>query len=218
MAFVGIDFSLNSPAACILDSETYHFVSFFNYGKKWRSPVTAAFKVHEELIEIGAITGIPYSREVGSKDFLLKEREKMTDAEAVACIIDSHLKDGYAVQAFALEGFSYGSKGNSFIDMIQYNVHLRRVLINSYGVEAFHVFQPATVKKLAGKGNANKEYMFEAFKENVLGDKTLEKSPFWKWCCEKNFEKVPKPVDDLVDSYFILQGLLSNIIPLSQTS
>lgn len=217
MAFVGIDFSLNSPAACVLDGENYHFVSFFNYGKKWKKPVTKAFAFHEELIEIGAITGIPYTREVGTKDFLLREREKMTDADKIAQIIDAHLSDGYAVQAFALEGFSYGSSGNSFIDMIQYNVHLRKRLIDSYGIEAFHIFQPAAVKKLAGKGNANKEYMFEAFKSNAVGDKTLEKSSFWKWCRERSFEKVPKPVDDLVDSYFILQGLLSNIIPLSQT-
>jgi hypothetical protein len=208
MALTGIDFSLNSPAACILDSETYHFVSFFNYGREWQSPVLKAFKLHEELMDAGAIKGVPYCRGVASKRFLQREREKMTDADRIAETLDLYLKENHAVTAFAIEGFSYGSKGNSFIDMIQYNSRLRQRLIDSYGIGSFHIFQPSEVKKLAGKGNANKIYMFEAFRDNVLGDARLEENGLWKWCQGKGFEKeIPKPIDDLVDSYFILGSL-----------
>lgn len=211
MALVGVDFSLNSPAACILDSETYHFVSFFNYRKEWQSPVLKAFKLHEELMDAGAIQGMPYNRAVASKRFLQREREKMTDADQIAETIDSHLKN-YDVSEFAIEGFSYGSKGNSFIDMIQYNSRLRQRLIDSYGIGSFYIFQPSEVKKLAGKGNANKIYMFDAFRDNVLEDVRLEENGLWKWCQGKSFEKeIPKPVDDLVDSYFILQLLDASV-------
>jgi hypothetical protein len=212
MTFVGIDFSLNSPATCILDSETYHFVSFFNYTKEWRSPVLKAFKLHEELMEIGAIQGVPYCRKVVSKRFLQREREKMTDADQIAETIDSYIKKNYKASAFAIEGFSYGSKGNSFIDMIQYNSRLRQRLIDSYGIDSFYIFQPSEVKKLAGKGNANKIYMFEAFRDNVLDDDRLKGNGLWMWCQGKNFQKeVPKPLDDLVDSYFILNALKSSL-------
>jgi len=37
-----------------------------------------------------------------------------------------------------LEGFSYGSKGNSFIDIIQYNTFLRKELIEKYSVEKLY--------------------------------------------------------------------------------
>ena len=211
MALVGIDFSLNSTAACILDSETYHFVSFFNYRKEWRSPVLKAFKLHEELMDTGTIQGMPYNREVTSKRFLDRERQKMTDADQITETIDSHLKN-YEVSAFAIEGFSYGSKGNSFIDMIQYNSRLRQRLIDSYCIGSFYIFQPKEVKKLAGNGNANKIYMFDAFRDNVLEDARLEENGLWKWCQGKSFEKeIPKPVDDLVDSYFILQLLDASV-------
>jgi hypothetical protein len=50
--------------------------------------------------------------------------------------------------------------------------------------------------------------MFKAFRDNVLGDARLEENGLWKWCQGKGFEKeIPKPIDDLVDSYFILGSL-----------
>lgn len=214
MIYTGIDFSLNSPGICIQGHDgAYKFLTFFNYGNRiWEESnkkVPKAFQVHKELIDNKTILGFPYYRHVKSKDFLPREREKMTDGKAIAELITDVLVMLYGSNnhRIALEGFSYGSKGNSFIDIVQYNTFLRNNIVDSFGVDKISVFQPSHVKKLAGKGNANKHYMVKAFQDDVLGDKDLRKTKLWKWTQGKDFsEKIPKPIDDLVDAYFILNA------------
>jgi hypothetical protein len=82
------------------------------------------------------------------------------------------------------------------------------MLLNAYGADKIYIMQPSHVKKLAGKGNANKHFMAKAFQDNVLNDDHLRKTKFWDWTKDKDFsEKIPKPVDDLIDSYFILNTI-----------
>ena len=52
--------------------------------------------------------------------------------------------------------------------------------------------------------------MIKAFQDNVLEDKQLEKTKLWKYVQGKDYsEKIPKPLDDLVDAYFIIKtGIL----------
>ena len=217
MIYIGIDFSLNSPGACIQDQDgSYTFITFFNYGNRiWDEEgrkIPKAFSAHKELMDDEAILGFPYHREVTSKEFLFRERQKLTDAGNISSLIINVLKTFYDSDDIkvGLEGFSYGSKGNSFIDIIQYNTFLRKELVKTYNVDNLFVFQPSHVKKLAGKGNANKHYMAEAFQNDVLNDKNLRKTKLWKWCQGKDFStKIPKPIDDIVDAYFILKSLNS---------
>ena len=217
MIHIGIDFSLNSPGACIEDSDgNYHFITFFNYVNRiWDEEgrkIPKAFSAHKELMDNNTLLGFPYNRQVTSKEFLPRERQKLEDAGNISSLmvgIFSTLFEGDKVSV-ALEGFSYGSKGNSFIDIIQYNTFLRKALIDKYSIENLSVFQPSHVKKLAGKGNANKHYMAEAFQNDVLNDKSLRRTKLWKWCQGKDFStKIPKPIDDIVDAYFILKALKS---------
>ena len=218
MINIGIDFSLNSPGACVQTSDgNYHFITFFNYGNRiWDEEgkkIPKAFSVHKELMDDDAILGFPYNRQVTSKEFLPRERQKLEDAGNISSLmvgIFSTLFEDDNV-SIGLEGFSYGSKGNSFIDIIQYNTFLRKALIDKYAIENLSVFQPSHVKKLAGKGNANKHYMAEAFQNDVLNDKSLRSTKLWKWCQGKDFStKIPKPIDDIVDAYFILKALKAN--------
>ena len=218
MIHIGIDFSLNSPGACVQTSDgNYHFITFFNYGNRiWDEEgkkIPKAFSVHKELMDDDAILGFPYNRQVTSKEFLPRERQKLEDAGNISSLmvgIFSTLFEDDNV-SIGLEGFSYGSKGNSFIDIIQYNTFLRKALIDKYAIENLSVFQPSHVKKLAGKGNANKHYMAEAFQNDVLNDKSLRSTKLWKWCQGKDFStKIPKPIDDIVDAYFILKALKAN--------
>lgn len=209
MINIGIDFSLNSPGVCIQNqSGDYHFVSFFNFGSRiWGSKIPKAFSMHEELMNLKLIEGVYYNREVKNKDFLKREREKLLDAQKISSIMINKMSEYIDESSIhiSLEGFSYGSKGNSFIDIVQYNSFLRMSLMIRFGVSNMSIFQPSYVKKIAGKGNANKFYMIKAFQENVLNDKNLKRSTFWQWIKDKDFSKnIPKPVDDLVDAYFIL--------------
>ena len=214
MIYTGIDFSLNSPGTCTQDHKgKYTFITFFNYGNRiWDEEgrkIPKSFSVHKELMDDKTILGFPYYRQVKDKDFLLREREKLTDGQNIADLISNILITLYGTQnhKIALEGFSYGSKGNSFIDIVQYNTFLRNEIVNSWGVENISIYQPSHVKKLAGKGNANKHYMVKAFQDDVFNDKDLRKTKLWKWTQGKDFtEKIPRPIDDLVDAYFILNA------------
>jgi len=211
MIHIGIDFSLNSPAVCIQNqSGDYHFISFFNFGnRKWGGKIPKAFSVHEELMNLNIIQGVYYNREVSDKDFLKREREKLVDGQKIANLIIQTVMN-YVDESsikISLEGFSYGSTGNSFIDIVQYNTFLRYNLMQRFGIVNLSIYQPSHVKKLAGKGNANKHYMLKAFQDNILNDKNLKRSDFWKWIKDKEFSKdIPKPIDDIVDSYFILNA------------
>lgn len=214
MIYTGIDFSLNSPGICTQDhTGKYRFITLFNYGNRiWDEEgkkVPKAFSIHKELIDDNTILGFPYYRQVKNKDFLLREREKMTDGQNIAELIANILISMFGTDnhKISLEGFSYGSKGNSFIDIVQYNTFLRNELLNAYKVDNISIYQPSHVKKLAGKGNANKHYMVKAFQDDVFNDKDLRNTKLWKWMKGKDFsEKIPKPLDDLVDAYFILNA------------
>ena len=102
-----------------------------------------------------------------------------------------------------IEGYSYASKGNSFIDLITFNTYLKVKLIQNYG-HIIRVVPPKTLKKsYTGNGNASKCDMIRHFMESSdlsLKDK-IKKLDFIK---EGEFT-IPKPIDDLVDSI----GLIS---------
>lgn len=211
MIIIGIDFSMNSPGLCILKDSKYEFVSFFNSGTKdWESVKNLKrFYIHKELIDLNIITPISYTRFVNSTNFIEREREKLIDANNISQLILDFIKSNSTrdVITIGLEGFSYGSSGNSFIDIIIYNSFLRFKLMNEFGPNNITISQPTYVKKLAGKGNANKIYMFNAFKKNVLNDRLLTESKFWEWVQDKEYDTaVPSPISDLIDSYFILKS------------
>lgn len=213
MIHIGIDFSLNSPAVCIKKHNgAYQFISFFNFGNRdWESKkISKAFTLHKDLSNDDVIIAVPYNRQVGSKEFLENQREKLIDGKTIAELIIGYLISFYGTSSvkIALEGFSYGSTGNSFIDIIQYNTFLRSLMLDTYKAKNIYIVQPSHVKKLAGKGNANKHFMVKAFQDNVLNDPQLEKTPLWNWINDKDFsEKIPSPIHDLIDSYFIMKTL-----------
>lgn len=217
MIRIGIDFSLNSPAVCVKNIKgEYTFISFFNFGNRiWDDvkKMPKAFEVHQDLIESKTILGFPYFRNLEADTFLVREREKLEDCRSISNLITNSLVTffGAANVHISLEGFSYGSTGNSFIDIVQYNSFLRSALLEIYGSDKISIFQPSHVKKLAGKGNANKHFMIKAFQDDVLNDEDLRKTKLWKYVQGKDFsEKIPKPLDDLVDSYFILKSQTTN--------
>ena len=62
----------------------------------------------------------------------------------------------------------------------------------------FTNYPPTTIKKFAtGKGNANKEQMYEAFVNDLLTPTDLKEQ------LTPKANKVISPISDIVDSYFI---------------
>lgn len=210
MIKIGIDFSLNSPSMMYCkDDEEYHFVSFFNdEGKDWKNSKAKTFKYHNLLFENNVVEMIPYTRLKISKEYRQEQKDKMADAMKLALLLINKIKSIVGENEevkIGLEGFSFGSKGASYIDLIMYNCFLRERIVETFGPDSLVIVSPSEGKKLfSGKGNANKEKMIKSFISNFIGDEKIENTKLWKFCSnnELDYNNI-KPIDDLVDSYSI---------------
>lgn len=199
---VGIDFSINSPAVSLRGPDSLQFIGFYNEeGRNFKKGDPKDFGIHREISELSGVTIQKFKRRRKHENYSIDQAQKIEDSHALATLISSQIPDGVPV---GLEGYSYGSKGNSFIDLIAFNSVLRnRLWLDGHPVT---VYTPSQVKTLAGKGNLNKQGMFSAFVENRSEDPLLAGSEFWKWCAERRNlaeGEIPKPIDDLVDAYWI---------------
>jgi hypothetical protein len=208
MNFLAVDFSLNSPGICIYNdkSKKYHFVSYMKPG----TGTKAEQKLQEELSLLADVTLINQPDFTNTETFssaeLLKVKryDKMADDIINLVLQNSFEGDGFTI---AFEGTSYGSNGgtNNMIDMAAGAAILKLKLLKTLNPDDIKTVAPTTIKKFAGKGNMNKLQLFDCFQRNVNEDPILAKSPLWK--IVKDLEvgkKIPKPLDDLVDAYFLV--------------
>jgi hypothetical protein len=194
MITVGIDMSKNSPGVCIRRGDELTFVSFLR-GREKESKKAAS---HKETLYAAGVKVIPNHRSSDAKEYTDQEAWKIMDASLLADTIVDSLPDD--VDAVGIEGFSYGSKGNSALDIAGYAYCVRKKLFERYGSSKFCVFSPGNVKKTAGKGNAGKEEIMGFFLNS--SDPVLRENPFWRGLSEGSITN-EKPVDDLVDSYYV---------------
>ena len=208
MNYLAVDFSLNSPGICIYNdkSKNYHFISYI----KPKTGTKAEQRLQEEISLLKDVTLVNQpdftNNEAFSSAELLKVKryDKMADDIINLVKQNSHEGDGFKI---AFEGTSYGSKmgTNNMIDMAAGAAILKLKLLKTLNPEDILTVAPTTIKKFAGKGNMNKLQLFESFQKNVNEDPILAKSPLWK--IVKDLEvgkKIPKPLDDLVDAYFLV--------------
>ena len=95
-------------------------------------------------------------------------------------------------QLVFIEGYSFGSKGQAIFQIAEncgiLKYRLQQMMIN------YDTVVPSVVKKGAtGKGNADKDMMYESFSKETNTD------------LKKVFDtvKVTNPISDIVDSYYI---------------
>lgn len=213
MNFLAIDFSLNSPGVCLYNdkSKTYHFIAYLKPGTGTKKEQ----KIQEEISLLKDVTLIyqpDFSNDEGysSAELLkIKRYDRMADDIINLVLQNSFDSDGFTI---AFEGTSYGSKmgTNNMIDMAAGAAILKLKLLKTLKPEDIQTIAPTSIKKSAGKGNMNKSQLFEAFIENRIEDINLEKSPLFNWILGEDFgSKIPKPLDDLVDAFF-LAAMISN--------
>jgi hypothetical protein len=141
-----------------------------------------------------------YVKPPKAKDSIEEQSNKLINADQlsdmIVCTFDymgiSH------VDEIRIEGFSYASKGNSFIDLITYNTYLKVKLIQKFG-HIIKVVPPKTLKKAyTGNGNATKCDMVRSYLEKSnsrFSDKIREMD-----IVKEGEFNIPKPIDDLVDA------------------
>jgi len=209
MNYVSVDFSLNSPGICVYNdkSKRYHFISYI----KPKTGTKAEQKLQEELGLLQDVTLVDqpdFSKEAeafsSAELTKVKRYDRMADDIINLILQETFVDDGFII---GFEGTSYGSKmgTNNMIDMAAGAAILKLKMLKTLKPENLVTVAPTTIKKYAGKGNMNKLQLFEAFQKNSTEDLILAKSPLWNVVSGLEIgKKIPKPLDDLIDAYFLV--------------
>jgi hypothetical protein len=96
-----------------------------------------------------------------------------------------------------IEGYAFATSGKSYVRSVAENSGLLKHKM--YKVkQAFTSIPPSVIKKYAtGKGNANKDLMYDAFSEESNTPSDLQKT------LRPKSNKLTNPITDIVDSYWI---------------
>lgn len=227
MNYIGIDISLTSTAISFYN-EKYGY-KFFSYMKNYTKPTKWT-----KRIDFVNLKGVFYDT---SEDYSEQENMKMTDYQLLVINIITDIQKFIIPGEIivATEGYSYNSLAGRLIDLVTLGTLIRDRFTNKMGAEMI-VMSPSTIKKetcglvygwdkkgkrvikystrstkgIAG-GNFKKHQMLEALNDYDC-DTQL------KGFCDEFFEEVyhmkniPSPIDDLVDSYWILKILMNQRI------
>lgn len=208
MTIVSIDFSILYPGICICKD----FKEF-----KWFSVVnTKLRKADQEDLDNLLIKYPNISIEKTTTvrkthpEYHITERTKLVNyKELITVIISKILKEVKDDEIIvALEGISFGSKGNSLVDISQSTGILKHEILTKVlndKAERLFIFSPSELKNAIGcKGNANKMDIFNQFKEDPKIEEAKSSDLFKavnseKWIVQG--DKILSPIIDMVDSY-----------------
>ena len=187
---VGIDYSITSPAICLqrygpdtFDRNLFISCSSFCYS----SSNTHFERDGQEKIKLDNIEVMRYPIDWKSQE----ERHDILSNWVLDCIKTEYPIHQYFV---VLEDYAYSRHNGRMLSMAE-NVGLlkHKLWKDNY---SFVCVSPSKLKKFAsGKGNANKEYMYEAFLSQ--GNSDIKKQFGTKG------NKIGSPVSDIVDSYYL---------------
>lgn len=181
MKIAGIDYSMTSPSICIHD------------GLKWSHKNCKFFyltKKEKNLVFKKNIVGTMYPEYSSDPDRYDNLSQWSLN------ILRKH-----KVEKVFIESYSFNSVGRVF--QIAENTGSLKYRLWKEGLH-YDVYPPTMIKKFAtGKGNSNKEAMWNSFKEetNINLFSLLEQEECKHW----------NPVSDIVDAYYIAKLGLSNI-------
>jgi len=201
---VAIDYSINSPGICLLKDGVPHYISYI----KPKSGTKKQQALQEEMNLLNDVTLINQPEPNVDKQEMTRVLRHRTIAEGVCDLIAEHTNTDEEYKIY-FEGSSYGTSRfgtNSLIDLASASSILKSYLIDRFNVTALEVYAPTTIKKHAGKGNMKKMDMWVVY----INDESNRESGLWNFCQQfKEDKKVMKPLDDLVDAYFLMSYVRS---------
>ncbi len=137
MIYVGIDYSMNSPAVTIIDGENIEYHFRFDYPKRKKVCLPKCFFPEPTC---------------DSKNDMHKYKNNVD--WVMKCIGDREC-------VVVIEGYSYGSAGQVF--NLAENCGILKYVLSQKNIQ-FSTPSPGTIKKFfTGKGNATKEFMTYTF-------------------------------------------------------
>ena len=217
MIYIGIDFSLTSPAFCVLKDGEYSWGSLTRTDRTAESLRKSKDKPYAILEGDPSIDLFFLTKKEMPEEYSAKERVKIDYFQEVVDSLWSHIEPflGGDVK-IAIEGLSFSSNGNALIDISMATALIRKKIVDRIGSKNFYVFPPTAIKKFAGKGNFKKDEMYHALVEKAptaggnFSDFTDVISKHASSWITKS-KQVNKPIDDLVDASWICLFLQETI-------
>lgn len=215
--FIGIDFSLNSPAYCVLSNSKFFWGSLTRSDRGEDSFLKSANKPYSVLSKTPNFNLTFLTKEKLPEEYSAKERIKIDYFLELVDFFWSGIEPHIECPKthIAIEGLSFASNGNALIDISMATALLRAKITQKIGSQNFHVFSPTSVKKFAVKGNAKKDELYQALIEQKMKGTNFETLTKTLQMYQSQWitpaKSVNKPVDDLVDATWICLKLLHDL-------
>jgi len=207
MTIVSIDFSILYPGICICkDFKEFKWLSVIN-----TKPKKADQDNLDYLVKNYPNIKIEKTKTVRKThpEYHITERVKLINyQELISKIITEILHEvGDDEVIVAIEGISFGSKGNSLVDISQSTGILKHEILTQVlknNADRLFIFSPSELKNSIGcKGNANKMDIFNQFKtepqiEEIKSSDLYKAVHNEKWIVQG--EKIISPIIDMVDA------------------
>ena len=192
MKIAGIDYSLTSPAICVYKDENGGHFDFdrcvFHY-----------LSNNEKQQQLAARTGLKNLR-VDSYPEWQSEEERHEKLATWAYNIVQGCEEVF------LEGYAFATSVQAGVRSMAENTGLLKHKMWKNKLK-FQTNPPTVIKKFAtGKGNSNKEKMYEAFVDELLTPTDLKEQ------LTPKAKKIINPISDIVDSYFIAKAGAEGLI------
>lgn len=206
---VGIDFSINSPAICIKESNKYKYFGFLR--KNYKTSKANKIIINEFNNTKEDITTIWLEDHDTSDVYYKRELLNLKDAVYVIDVLVNTIKQNIDQKKeiyIGIEGLSFGSKANRLAEISGYQFLLRSEIYKL--LQEFYVFSPMSVKLTAGKGNYKKDEIFNSFLINNTEANQVE-----------TFRSLNKksgllhPFEDMIDAYWVLKTVEKKILNIS---
>lgn len=178
--YAAIDWSMSSPAMVIGNSNNPDDLLFFGVKTKKKHFSILNFHLYEKV------------------EFYENDIDRFS--KLAQPFIDELVF--HNVKIVFMEGYAYGANGNTF--SIGESTGVLKYMLWKAGVE-YRILQPGTIKKNhTGKGNANKNLMYDEY-VRLTGQDMIA------LLGERRGANIPAPVNDLVDAYAILQTGINSV-------
>ena len=175
---VGIDYSITCPCLCLYDERhPFKFDNCFFYY------LTNTKKFADKILP--NITGESF-------------QDYVADVDRFDTISDWAINLCLGASDVAIEGYAFNATGRIF--NLAENMGIFKHKLYKAGIPVT-IIEPSKAKKIAtGKGNADKNLMYQCFSKETNTDLML------------TFQQktLSNPITDIVDSYFIVKSLLAN--------
>ena len=180
MRIAGIDYSLTSPAICVWKSTDDRLFNFDDCALYYLEIPKRRGPTPHGILNIHATPYPEWKTE--------EERHELLSNWTMSIITGCEV---------FIEGYAFATSGTSHVRSIAENTGLLKHKMHKVK-QTFTSVPPTVIKKYAtGKGNANKEIMYDAFCAEILTPLDLKSR------LTPKSTKLRNPVTDIVDSYFI---------------